>query len=31
MTYGMSVVELQSGKWYVKEISTATEAVKPSD
>jgi hypothetical protein len=27
MTYGMSVVELQSGKWYVKEISASTEAV----
>jgi hypothetical protein len=27
MTYGMSVVDLQSGKWYVKEIGAATEAV----
>jgi hypothetical protein len=27
MTYGMSVVDLQSGKWYVKEISASTEAV----
>jgi Conjugative transposon protein TcpC len=27
MTYGMSVVELQSGKWYVKEVSASTEAV----
>ncbi|MGH3189568.1 MAG: conjugal transfer protein [Streptosporangiaceae bacterium] len=27
MIYGMSVVELQSGKWYVKEISASTEAV----
>ena len=25
--YRMSVVDLQSGKWYVKEISAATEAV----
>jgi hypothetical protein len=27
MAYRMSVVDLQSGKWYVKEISAATEAV----
>jgi Conjugative transposon protein TcpC len=27
MTYGMSVVDLQSGKWYVNEISASTEAV----
>ncbi len=27
MTYGMSVVELQSGKWYVKELSASTEVV----
>jgi hypothetical protein len=27
MTYGVSVVDLQSGKWYVKGISAATEAV----
>jgi hypothetical protein len=27
MTYGMSVVDLQSGKWYVKEIGVSTEAV----
>jgi hypothetical protein len=27
MTYGMSVVELQSGKWYVKVVSASTEAV----
>jgi hypothetical protein len=27
MAYGMSVVDLQSGKWYVNEISAATEAV----
>ncbi len=27
MTYRMSVVALQSGKWYVKEISASTEAV----
>ena len=27
MTYRMSVVDLQSGKWYVNEISAATEAV----
>jgi len=27
MTYGMSVVDLQSGKWYVKEIGATTEAV----
>jgi hypothetical protein len=27
MTYGMSVVDLQSGKWYVKEIGASTEAV----
>ena len=27
MTYGMSVVDLQSGKWYVNKISAATEAV----
>jgi hypothetical protein len=28
MTYGMSVVDLQSGKWYVKEIGASTEAVR---
>jgi hypothetical protein len=28
MTYGMSVVDLQSGKWYVKEIGASTEAVE---
>ncbi len=27
MTYGMSVVDLQSSKWYVNEISATTEAV----
>ncbi len=27
MTYGMSVVDLQSSKWYVKEIGASTEAV----
>jgi len=27
MSYGMSVVALQSGKWYVNEISASTEAV----
>jgi len=27
MTYGMSVVDLHSGKWYVKEIGATTEAV----
>ncbi len=27
MTYGMSVVDLQSGKWYVKQIGASTEAV----
>ncbi len=27
VTYGMSVVDLQSGKWYVKEIGASTEAV----
>jgi len=27
MTYGVSVVDLQSGKWYVKGISASTEAV----
>jgi hypothetical protein len=27
MTYGMSVVDLQSGKWYVKEIGASTEPV----
>ena len=27
MTYGMSVVDLQSGKWYVKEIGASTETV----
>ena len=27
MTYSMSVVGLQSGKWYVKEIGASTEAV----
>ncbi len=27
MTYRMSVVDLQSGKWYVKEVSASTEAV----
>jgi Conjugative transposon protein TcpC len=27
MTYSMSVVDLQSGKWYVKEIGAMTEAV----
>jgi Conjugative transposon protein TcpC len=27
MSYRMSVVDLQSGKWYVNEISAATEAV----
>ena len=27
MTYGMSVVDLQSRKWYVKEIGASTEAV----
>jgi hypothetical protein len=27
MTYGMSVVDLQSGKWYVKEVGASTEAV----
>ena len=27
MAYGMSVVDLQSGKWYVNEISASTEAV----
>ena len=28
MTYGMSVVDLQSGKWYVKGIGASTEAVE---
>jgi hypothetical protein len=27
MAYRVSVLELQSGKWYVNEISAATEAV----
>lgn len=27
MTYRMSVVDTQSGKWYVKEVSASTEAV----
>jgi hypothetical protein len=27
MAYRVSVVDLQSGKWYVNEISAATEAV----
>jgi hypothetical protein len=27
VAYGMSVVDLQSGKWYVKEIGVSTEAV----
>ena len=27
VAYGMSVVDLQSGKWYVKEIGASTEAV----
>jgi hypothetical protein len=27
MTYGMSVVDSQSGKWYVKEIGASTETV----
>ena len=27
MAYGMSVVDLQSGKWYVKEIGVSSEAV----
>ena len=27
MTYGMSVIDLRSGKWYVKEIGASTEAV----
>jgi len=27
MTYGMSVVDLHTGKWYVKEIGATTEAV----
>jgi Conjugative transposon protein TcpC len=27
VTYGMSVVDVQSGKWYVKEIGASTEAV----
>ena len=27
VTYGMSVVDLHSGKWYVKEIGASTEAV----
>ncbi len=27
VTYGMSVVDLQSGKWYVKGIGASTEAV----
>jgi len=27
MSYGMSVTDLQTGKWYVNEISAATEAV----
>jgi hypothetical protein len=27
MTYGVSVVDLQSGKWYVKGISASTEAM----
>jgi hypothetical protein len=31
MTYGMSVVDLQSGKWYVNEISALTEAVELND
>ena len=28
MTYGMSVVDSQSGKWYVKEIGASTETVR---
>jgi Conjugative transposon protein TcpC len=28
MTYGMSVVDLHTGKWYVKEIGASTEAVE---
>ena len=28
MAYRMSVVDLQTGKWYVNEISAATEAVE---
>jgi hypothetical protein len=28
MAYGMSVVDQQSGKWYVKEIGASTEAVE---
>jgi hypothetical protein len=27
MTYGMSVVDLHAGKWYVKEIGATTETV----
>jgi Conjugative transposon protein TcpC len=27
MTYGMSVVDLDNGKWYVNEVSASTEAV----
>jgi hypothetical protein len=27
MTYGVSVVDLQTGKWYVKGVSASTEAV----
>jgi len=27
MTYSMSVIDLQSGKWYVKEIGATTKAV----
>jgi hypothetical protein len=27
MTYRVSVLALQSGKWYVNEISASTEAV----
>jgi hypothetical protein len=27
LTYRMSVVDLQGGKWYVKEIGASTEAV----
>jgi len=28
MTYGMSVVDLQSGKWYVNEFGASSEAVR---
>ena len=28
MTYGMSVVGLHTGKWYVKEIGASTKAVE---